>query len=114
MASSGLPAALAVAALLVAGCSSTSTTDTRSAPTGSCPVSPLEVVVTVDQWGDVVDSLAGACGQVTTIIGGSAGDPHDYEPTPADSAAFTSADLVVLNGLDYDHWADEALDRRRR
>lgn len=67
------------------------------------------MVVTVDQWGDIVDALAGSCGRVTTIINGSAGDPHDYEPTPADNAAFTKADLVVMNGLGYDHWADDAV-----
>ena len=38
------------------------------------------MVVTVNQWGDIVDALAGGCGRVTTIIGGTAGDPHDYEP----------------------------------
>ena len=34
----------------------------------------------------------------------------DYEPTPADNAEFTDADLVVMNGLDYDHWAEDAID----
>jgi zinc/manganese transport system substrate-binding protein len=59
-------------------------------------------VVTVDQWGDIVSDLAGACGEVTTIIKSSSIDPHDYEPTPADSAKFDRAKLVVVNGLDYD------------
>ena len=55
----------------------------------------VPVVVTVDQWGDIVEQLAGDCGDVTTIIKGSSADPHDYEPTPADIAAFTDAKLVV-------------------
>jgi zinc/manganese transport system substrate-binding protein len=67
------------------------------------------VVVSVDQWGDIVDRLAGDCGAVTTIFKSSSADPHDYEPTPADSAKFTGARLVVVNGLDYDPWADKAV-----
>ena len=67
------------------------------------------MVVSVDQWGDIVDQLAGDCGAVTTIFKSSSADPHDYEPSPADSEAFTGARLVVVNGLDYDPWADKAL-----
>jgi zinc/manganese transport system substrate-binding protein len=76
---------------------------------GGCPVKPLNVVVTVDQWGSLVRSLAGSCGRVTSIVTSSAGDPHDYEPTPADGASFAKADLVVKNGLRYDVWADKAI-----
>ena len=47
---------------------------------------------------------------MTTIITGADVDPHDFEPSPRDSAAFTGADLVVMNGLGYDHWAEDALD----
>jgi zinc/manganese transport system substrate-binding protein len=74
----------------------------------------VSIVVTVDQWTDLVERLAGPCGDVTTIISGDAGDPHEFEPTPADNAAFTNADLVVMNGLDYDHWAERAVDTLRR
>lgn len=74
-----------------------------------CPVEPLRVVVSVNQWGDVVQQLGGRCTEVTTIINGGDVDPHDFEPTPSDSAAFEKADLVVLNGLDYDHWAEDAV-----
>ena len=99
--------ALAVLAL-VAGCTSGGASTTPGA-VGSCPGGRVPIVVTVDQWGDIVDRLAGACGDVTTIVSGTTGDPHDYEPTPADLAAFTGAELVVVNGLDYDPWADKAV-----
>jgi zinc/manganese transport system substrate-binding protein len=67
------------------------------------------VVVSVDQWGDIVQQLVGDCGAVTTIIKSSSADPHDYEPTPSDTAAFGDAKLVVMNGLDYDPWVDKAI-----
>ena len=81
---------------------------------GDCPVEPVRVVVSVGQWGDIVGDLAGACGKVTTIISGTSVDPHDYEPTPSDLAAFTDAELVVVNGLGYDAWAESGRRRRRR
>lgn len=113
----GLGTGIAVVAVLaVAGCGSSDDTDGASGdPTGttvasaSCPVEPLQVVVSVSQWGDVVEQLGGECAEVTTIIEGGDVDPHDFEPSPADSAAFGDADLVVVNGLDYDHWAEDAV-----
>ena len=63
----------------------------------------------VDQWGDIASSLGGHCAVVTTIITGSSANPHDYEPTPGDSAAFERARLVVRNGLGYDTWANKAI-----
>ena len=75
-----------------------------------CPVEPIPVVVTVDQWSDAVRQLGGTCVDVTTVITGSSGDPHDYEPTPSDAASLGRAKLVVVNGVDYDHWADKAID----
>lgn len=88
-----------------------------SAPSGTvqgdaeaCPGDVLDVVVSVAQWGDVVEQLAGDCANVTTVLGSAAVDPHDYEPSTGDIASFSDADLVVLNGADYDPWATDAVD----
>lgn len=70
-----------------------------------CPTDPVNVVVSVNQWSDVVTAIGGRCVEVTTVLAGSAGDPHDFEPAPADAAAFTGARLVVVNGGHYDEWA---------
>lgn len=109
--SAALVGAILFAAILTA-CSSTGdqaggTTATEStAP--ACPTEPVRIVVSVDQWGSIVGPLADACADVTTVITGADVDPHDYEPSVADIAAFDSADLVVVNGVDYDHWAEDA------
>ncbi|KUH80016.1 MULTISPECIES: zinc ABC transporter substrate-binding protein [unclassified Mycobacterium] len=73
--------------------------------TGACPGTPVDVVVSVDQWGDIVSELGGDCARVTTVLASSAVDPHDYEPAPSDAAKFEGAQLVVLNGGHYDEWA---------
>jgi zinc/manganese transport system substrate-binding protein len=111
----GVGAVLVGGLLLATACGSSGSSGAASdGPTPTtvagdpCPVEPIRVVVSVNQWGDVVQQLGGECTEVTTIINGGDVDPHDFEPTPSDSAAFEKADLVVVNGLDYDHWAEDA------
>lgn len=100
-----------LASLLLAvpfGLAACSRGDDQAGPTGSagaCPATPVDVVVSVDQWGDVVSKLGGDCARVTTVLAGSAVDPHDYEPAPSDAAKFDGAQLVVVNGGHYDEWA---------
>ena len=108
------PAVAVAAAILLTACGASRGTSSAE-PKGVCPTSAVAVVVSVDQWGDIVNQLAGDCAAVTTIFKSSSADPHDYEPTPADIAEFTGAKLVVMNGLDYDPWAAKAvatLDRK--
>ncbi|MCO7218264.1 metal ABC transporter solute-binding protein, Zn/Mn family [Klenkia sp. PcliD-1-E] len=104
-------AALAVSALGLAACGGgqANQTATSEANSANCPGDVLDVVVSVSQWGDVVQQLAGDCANVTTVINSTALDPHDYEPTTGDIASFEDADLVVVNGADYDHWASDAV-----
>ncbi len=86
--------------------------DSAAASSGStaaagieCPTKPLDVVVSVDQWGGIVSDLGGVCANVTTVLASSSVDPHDYEPAPSDAALFDGAQLVVINGGHYDEWA---------
>ena len=92
--------------LLLAACSSGKD---AALPQGDCPVAPVRVTVSVDQWSDMVRSLAGDCAVVQTVVESTATDPHEFEPTPADTAKLTHADLVVVNGLGYDEWATKAV-----
>lgn len=82
-------------------------TSTTAVAGGGCPTDPVNVVVSVDQWGDIVKELGSDCAVVTTVLASSSVDPHDYEPSPADAATFAKAQLVVLNGADYDPWASK-------
>lgn len=114
-------AAVAAVILLLAGCSSGSESgssetsvveSTETTVVERCPAQPIEVVVSVDQWGGIVEQLAGSCAEVTSIVSGGAVDPHDFEPTPADAAALGRADLIVINGSGYDEWAEHAIEAR--
>jgi len=94
-------------------CGPASESSSTAVPVGGlCPVQPIDVVVSVDQWGIIVKELAGSCAEVTSIVSGGAVDPHDFEPTPADAAALARADLIVINGSGYDEWAQHAIEAR--
>jgi zinc/manganese transport system substrate-binding protein len=104
----------AIGALALTGCSDSGSSGNgaavRSGDAAACPGDVVDVVVSVGQWGDVVGQLGGDCTAVTTIVTSSAIDPHDFEPGTADLAAFTGADVVVLNGAHYDEWAKNVVE----
>ena len=94
------------AAPVLAGCTNNdSSTHTGASAAGPCPAAPVNVVVSVDQWGDIVATLGGNCAKVKTVLVSSSVDPHDYQPSPADASYFSGSQLVVVNGADYDPWA---------
>jgi len=102
-------AAAAIALVAPLGLSACSSRDGRDtgAPAGECPTAPVNVVVSVDQWGDIVQELGGDCAEVKTVLASSAVEPHEFEPSPADAATFAKAQLVVVNGAGYDPWASK-------
>ena len=102
-----LLALTAAAALVLSGCSSTPAANPASASAAACPTTPTNIVVTTNVWASVVDQLVGACANVSTVITNSAADPHDFEPTAETSSLFSSSQLVVMNGLGYDEWANK-------
>jgi zinc/manganese transport system substrate-binding protein len=107
--------AVAVAVLVLlsgAGCAAAPESAAPGTAGGPCPVEPVAVAVSVDQWGDTVARLGGGCARVTTVVRDSTSDPHDYEPTPADAVVLEGARLVVVNGLGYDAWATAAVEAR--
>jgi zinc/manganese transport system substrate-binding protein len=89
---------LAALALLVAGCSSSSST-----------ASGLNVVAAENFWGSIASQLAGTKATVHSIIVNPAQDPHTYEPTAADARAFATARLAIVNGIGYDPWSPKLL-----
>jgi zinc/manganese transport system substrate-binding protein len=82
---------------------------TAAGDPAKCPGKQISAVVSVSQWSDLVQALGGDCASVTTVLRSGSTDPHDYEPTPSDIAAFTGADVVLVNGAGYDSWASDAV-----
>ena len=94
-----LPAALACAGVLLAGCGA-------GAPgSGGRTVA----VATTTQAGDLLRAVAGDRAAVRRLLNANS-DPHAYEPRPSDVRAVTGADVVVRSGGDVDDWLGGVLD----
>ena len=64
---------------------------------------PLRVVASFSVLGDMVKEIGGQHVSLTTIVGPN-GDAHSFEPTPRDVQALSRAQVLVINGLDFEGW----------
>lgn len=69
----------------------------------------LQVVATNSILGDLVSNVAGDTADVIVLVP-TGGDPHTYEPTPADAEAIADADVVFENGLGLEVWLDDVFE----
>ncbi len=58
---------------------------------------------------DLVSEIAGDSADVSCLLTANA-DPHTYEPTPSDLRRLVQADVVVINGLGLEPWADRLIE----
>ena len=71
--------------------------------------SKIQVVASLDFYGEVAKAVGGNKVSVLSIINNPAVDPHDYEPTTKVGKSVASADLVVASGIGYDGWMDKVV-----
>src|SRR5690348_16196797 len=95
----------ALLTMVVLGTTSVAACSARGAISRS-PSAKLAVVAAEGFWGSIAGQLGGTLAEVDSIVTNPNTDPHDYEPTPADARALASAELVIVNGIGYDPWAD--------
>jgi zinc/manganese transport system substrate-binding protein len=75
------------------------------------PAQPrIRILAAESVYGAVAQSLAGPDAEVTSVLSNPAQDPHEFEANAGTARDVAAADLVVLNGLDYDAWMDRLLD----
>ena len=67
---------------------------------------PVRVVASFSILGDLVQVVGGERVHVITLVGPDA-DAHGFEPKPADAKAILQARLFVINGLNFEPWADK-------
>jgi zinc/manganese transport system substrate-binding protein len=78
---------------------------------GAAPAQPpIRILAAESVYGAVAKSLAGPDAEVTSVLSNPAQDPHDFEANAGTARDVAAADLVVVNGLDYDAWMDRLLD----
>ena len=66
------------------------------------------IVTSTNVWGSVASAVAGDHATVTTLFTGAEADPHEFEPSPSDSAKVSEAGIVLLNGGHYDQYLEDA------
>lgn len=96
--SAAIVAALITTTAALSGCSDGASDSTRR---------PL-VVTSTNVWGAVAGEIVGANGTVKALYTSADGDPHDFTPSAADSAAVADADIVLINGGHYDEYLAKA------
>src|SRR5690242_5697849 len=69
----------------------------------------FSVVAAENFWGSLAAQLAGTRAQVSSIVVNPDTDPHSYEPNARDARALAGAQMVIVNGVGYDEWADRLL-----
>lgn len=69
---------------------------------------PVQAVASFTVIADMVRTVGGEHVQVTSLIGPN-GDPHVYEPTPADAKALGQADIAFVSGLHLEGWMDRLI-----
>lgn len=80
-----------------------------AAPAAAQSDGPIPVVATFSILGDMVERIGGAQVVVTTLVGPN-GDAHVYRPTPAAARAVSEAEILVVNGLEFEGWLDRLIE----
>lgn len=62
------------------------------------------VVASTDVWAAVASAVGGEHADVTALYSSPDGDPHEFEPSSADTARVLDANLIVMNGGHYDEF----------
>lgn len=75
-------------------------------PTLASAAEPLQVVASFSILGDLVGLVGGDRVKVTTLVGPDA-DAHTFEPKPLDAKAILQSRLFVINGLNFEPWAQK-------
>ena len=82
---------------------------------GSAPKSndnTLRVLASTSVLANITQNIAGDRAQVELLLPIGA-DPHSYQAAPADVAKISDSDLLVLNGLEYEHFIETLLHAQR-
>ncbi|WP_262001981.1 metal ABC transporter solute-binding protein, Zn/Mn family [Microbacterium sp. Mcb102] len=91
-----------VAALALAGCSTTPAA-------GEGDDGTITVVASTNVYGDIAAQIGGDRVEVESLITSASQDPHSYEATARDRLTVQKADLVIENGGGYDAFVDTLL-----
>jgi zinc/manganese transport system substrate-binding protein len=70
---------------------------------------PLQVTAAENSYGDVARQIGGDAVNVASIISNPDQDPHLFELTPSIIRHVAGAQIVILNGANYDPWMNKLI-----
>jgi zinc/manganese transport system substrate-binding protein len=70
---------------------------------------PVKVVAAENFYGDLARQIGGDNVAVTSILSNPDDDPHLFEASPNTAKALKDANVVIVNGVDYDPWMEKLL-----
>jgi zinc/manganese transport system substrate-binding protein len=74
-------------------------------PSTSWADEPIPVVATFSILGDMVERIGGEHIALTTLVGPD-GDAHVFQPSPQDARAVAEAQVLFVNGLEFEGWLE--------
>lgn len=95
----------ATALIAVTGFAATACTTGESGPPRN---DHPRVVASTDVWGSVATAVGGQHAEITALFNTPGADPHEFEPSMADTAEIQDADVLVYNGGHYDAYVETA------
>jgi ABC-type Zn uptake system ZnuABC Zn-binding protein ZnuA len=81
---------------------------TACAPVPTSSDSGLRVLASTTFLADITRNIAGDRAQVDSLLPFGA-DPHAYQAAPADVAKIAESNLLIINGLEYEHFIEPLL-----
>jgi zinc/manganese transport system substrate-binding protein len=64
----------------------------------------LTIVAAENMYGDIARQIGGSLVSVTSILSNPNEDPHLFSASPSVARSLAGADIVIVNGADYDPW----------
>jgi zinc/manganese transport system substrate-binding protein len=71
---------------------------------------PIAILAATNFYGEAATAIGGDRVAVESVIIAPGVDPHDFDPPPSVARAVADADIVIMNGADYDHWLEHMLE----
>src|SRR5580698_9237448 len=74
---------------------------------------PVKIVAAENFYGDIARQIGGKNVAVTSILSNPDDDPHLFEASASTARAIAEANIVIVNGADYDPWMEKLLNANK-
>jgi ABC-type Zn uptake system ZnuABC Zn-binding protein ZnuA len=94
---------IAIAILVLAACGSAPSSESAAEPAS------MNVMASTTFLADIAQNVAGNRVQINSLLPVGA-DPHSYQAAPSDVAKISESNVLILNGLEYEHFIEQLLE----